>query len=379
MPDGKDENPEESEEESGHLQMSDEDFLNAPFPEESVEETEQEEEATTEKQEEETETPAEDEPANTDDSEESNAEEPTQEDTPENSKQDAKDDGKSDKETEAEAISDIDYKAEYEKLVTPFKANHKNIQVNNVDDAINLMRMGANYNKKMQGLKPNLKLMKMLENNDLLSEEKLSYLIDLNKKNPEAVKNLLKDSGLDPLDIDLEKEIDYKPATYTVNDNEVELDTVLDDIRETESFNTTIDIISNKMDESSKQVLLKEPKLIQVINDQVQSGIYGQIMGVVDNERMLGRLAGLSDLEAYKTVGDAIHAKGGFNKQTPNSNSEAPAEVNQNNSAQESKRKAKKKAASNTKSNPVKSKKDDFNPLAMSDEEFEKATANTFI
>ena len=67
---------------------------------------------------------------------------------------------------EAEVASgkELDYKAEYEKLLKPFKANGRDIQVGSVDDAIALMQMGANYNKKMAALKPNMKLLKMLEN-----------------------------------------------------------------------------------------------------------------------------------------------------------------------------------------------------------------------
>ena len=89
-----------------------------------------------------------------------------------------------------------DYKAEYLRLLAPFKANGKEIAVSTVDDAISLMQMGANYNKKMAGLKPSLKMLKLLENSGLLSEEKISYLIDLEKKNPAAINKLIKDSGI---------------------------------------------------------------------------------------------------------------------------------------------------------------------------------------
>ena len=89
----------------------------------------------------------------------------------------------------------VDYKAEYDRLVAPFKANGREITVKSVDDAIALMQMGANYNKKMSALKPNLKLMKLLENNGLLDETKIGFLIDLEKKNPDAINKLIKDSG----------------------------------------------------------------------------------------------------------------------------------------------------------------------------------------
>ena len=131
---------------------------------------------------------------------------------------------KAEKETQA-----VDYEAEYKRLLAPFKANGREIQVKSVDDAVALMQMGANYNKRMAALKPNLKMLKLLENNGLLSKEKISYLIDLEKKNPAAINKLVKDSGLDPMDLDAEKAGEYKPKIHSVDDREIDLDTVLDE------------------------------------------------------------------------------------------------------------------------------------------------------
>ena len=141
----------------------------------------------------------------------------------------------------------IDYEAAYKKLTAPFKANGREIQVTSVEDAVSLMQMGANYNKKMAALKPNLKLMKLLENNGLLNEEKLSYLIDLEKKNPEAISKLVKDSGVDPLDISAEKAGGYKPGNHAVNDTEVELDQVLDEIKDSSKYVETLDVVTREL------------------------------------------------------------------------------------------------------------------------------------
>jgi hypothetical protein len=269
----------------------------------------------------------------------------------------------------------FDYEGEYKKLLAPFRANGREMSVNNVDDALSLMKMGANYNKKMAGLKPNLKLMKMLSNNDLLDEGKLSYLIDINKKDPDAIAKLLKDSGIDPLEVDVEKSADYHPKTYTVEDDEVELDGTLDNIRDTKSYAATMDIIGNKWDESSKRVLFANPHIIEVINDHVGSGVYDQIHQVIESERMLGRLKGVSDIEAYKAIGDKIQAAGGF------TDSVVPTETTTPILSQPAKKKPidpnlkkRKKAAAATKSSPAKGIPTDFNPLNMSDEEFAKVS-----
>ena len=285
-------------------------------------------------------------------------------------------------ESDVDSEEEIDYKVQYEQLLSPFKANGKDIKVDTVEDARSLMQMGANYNKKMAALKPNLKVVKMLDNHGLLDEQKLSYLIDLSKQDPEAVKKLVKDSGIDPLDIDTDN-IAYRPNAYNVSDSEVALDGILDDIRDTSTFNTTIDIIGNKWDEASKDMIAKDPNIIKVINEHVGSGIYKKVSEVVERERILGRLSGLSDIEAYKQVGDAINSSGGFGdpvqvtKTQPTSISKSNS-VNKANNPVDPKLKVKRKAAGSTKSKPSKAKPQ-FDVLSMSDEEFEKMSSSKFV
>jgi hypothetical protein len=291
-------------------------------------------------------------------------------------------DSDSPEETDIDSTEEIDYKVMYEELLSPFKANGRDMKVDTVEDARTLMKMGANYNKKMSVLKPHLKMVKMLDNHDLLDEEKLSYLIDLSKKDPEAIKKLVKDSGLDPLDIDTSN-IAYKPNAYNVTDNEVVLDGILDDIRDTSSFNTTIDIIGNKWDEASKDMIAKDPGIIKVINEHVGSGIYKKVSEVVERERILGRLGGLSDIEAYKQVGDAINSNGGFGdpvqatKPQPVSTSKSNS-VNKANIPVDPKLVNKRKAAGSTKSQAGKAKPE-YDILNMSDEEFEKLSSSKFV
>jgi hypothetical protein len=272
----------------------------------------------------------------------------------------------------------VDYEAEYKRLLAPFKANGREIQVGSVDDALSLMQMGANYNKKMAGLKPSLKLMKMLENNGLLSEEKIGFLIDLEKKNPEAINKLVKESGINPMDLDAEKAGEYKPKTHTVDDREMELDTVLDDIQSTPSYNRTLAIVSKEWDGKSKQVIADQPQLLKLINDHVERGIYDLISKEVESGRMLGRLNGLSDIEAYRQVGDAIQARGGFNHLGSSQGKPSPAPVvvqPKPKKVDDDKLNDKRRAASS--STPVVSSAvaKEFNPLSLSDEEFNKLSA----
>lgn len=360
---------------SNPLSLSDDEFLNTPLPEEESEIVE--EETIEEEEQEEVEEEITDEPE--DDSDE---DEPAQAGS---SPEEESDEGSSDVNTEEETTekvkqdveeSTVDFKTEYEKLLRPFKANGKEVKVDSVDEAIQLMQMGANYTKKMAALKPGLKVLRVLEDNGLMDEGKLGFLIDLSKKNPDAINKLIKDSGIDPLDIDVNNSTEYKPSSYTVDDKELELDAVLEEISSTSAYSRTIDVVSNKWDVTSKKVLLSNPTIIRVINEHIEHGIYDQITSVIEKERMLGRLTGLSDLEAYKEIGDALYAQGKFGvaNQAPVAKKVVkPAPK----VSEDPTLKARKKAAGLTQSKPTTSKvTEDFNPLALSDAEFEKYLAN---
>lgn len=365
--------------------MSDEDFLHMDLPEYSEEDTEasaqaEEAEVADDTYEEEESQDTDDDLEETSDKEDSDLEEDSNEDTglenKEETSTEANEEDVTEESVEEDTKDEIDYKKAYEELTKPFKANGKEIKVESIDEAITLMKMGANYNKKMAALKPSLKILKMLENNSLLDENKLSYLIDLEKKDPKAINKLIKDSGIDPLDVDVDNEVDYTPKSYSVSDNQIELDSILEELRESEGYHKTIDIIGNRWDKESREVILSNPSLIKVINNHVEAKVYDEVIAQVDKRRMLGQLQGMSDIEAYKLVGDELFLNQA-NQQSVKPVVKKPVVTKQ--IKVDPTVKSKKLAASPTKSGKnVKSDIEDLNPLAMSDEDFEKFIAGKY-
>lgn len=287
-------------------------------------------------------------------------------------------------EATAEVTAPVDYKAIVDKLFSPIKANGREIKVENIDDAISLMQMGLNYNKKMAAIKPNLRLMKMLETHGLLDEGKLSYLIDLEKKNPEAINKLIKDSGMDPLDLSAEKANEYKPGTYGVDEQTLELDTVLSELEDSPGYGRTLTVVSKEWDGTSKAAIVAKPELLKLINSHVETGIYDMIATAVERERTFGRLKGLSDIEAYRQVGDAMDARGEFNKLFPEQQKETPnvPVIVQPKPKQvdDGKVKDQKRAASSTRTTvPSAAPNADFSPLGLSDEEFMKQMNSKYL
>lgn len=267
--------------------------------------------------------------------------------------------------------------AQLAKILAPFKANGRDIKVENVDEAITLMQMGANYNKKMAALKPSLKIMKFLENNQLLDEEKLSFLVDIHKKDPAAINKLIKDSGIDVMDLDASKADGYKRTTASVDDREIELDAVLKDLEDSPTHTKTLNIVAKEWDSESKSQIAARPQLIKLIDNHVQTGIYELINTETIRQRALGKLDGVSDIEAYRRIGDAMAAAGRFNHLEVESQGQPEPKVpvvvpakpkKQDDEALNNKR----RALSPSKAAVSAKVPDDFNPLGLSDAEFMK-------
>jgi hypothetical protein len=275
--------------------------------------------------------------------------------------------------------TEFNYESAYKEVTKPFKANGSDMQVSDPQDIVRLMQMGANYQKKMAQMKPNLKVIKMLENNGLLDEAKLHNLIDLSKKDPVAVAKLIKESGIDPLDVDTDASTDdYKPTDYSVSDKEYDLDQVLDGIKESPSFSKTIDVLTKEWDEGSKATVSDNPTIISVINAHMENGVYDKVNSVMQQEKALGRLDGISDVDAYKQIADQLQKDGILEPVTDSPKAANVSQENDDKSKADAERKNKRNAAAPAKHAPSgkdKGNSEDF--LGLSDDEFMKKYGTT--
>ena len=284
------------------------------------------------------------------------------------------------------------FEALYGKIMAPFQANGKKIELKSPEEAIQLMQMGANYTRKLQEMAPHRKLITMLGNHGLLDESKLSFFIALDKKDPEAIKKLIMDSGIDPLDIDTKIEPAYQEGSYQVTDQEVAFRTQLDDLTSTDEGKLTLKVITNDWDQVSKDMLWEQPEVFPIIRQHRESGIYTMITEEMDRRRTLGQLPPTTPfIEAYKVVGDELDAQGAFkplfgpeqgSEQNGSGDSQSGVSAEKPTPAVVATRAAaprptvdngdKAGAASPTRTAPGKAA--EFkNPLAMSDDDFMKA------
>lgn len=264
----------------------------------------------------------------------------------------------------------IDYKAFYDDLMKPFKANGKEVTPRNKEDVIALMQMGANYTKKMQALAPMKRVFESL-NKANIKEEDINFLIDINNGDKEAIKQLLTKHKVDPMDLDLES-TNYVPKDNMVTDKELEFSDALLDI--SESVPIIRDIMENKWDKESRSELLRNPNLMRALHEEIQLGRFDEIQKMLETERMYGRYKGVSDIQAYSDIVTKwVADKEAKNKQEALSK-EADLKKQEENKVNKSK-------AAPTKSKPKTSKGSLSNSdlLSLSDDEFDKLNLKDIV
>jgi len=289
--------------------------------------------------------------------------------------------GKTEETTDSD---EINFESAYKELMAPFRAARKEVKLENIEDARRLMQMGVDYSRKMELMKPHLRVLRTLDKAGLTDPEQVNFLIDLHAKNPDAIKKLLKDSSIDPMDLDLEDSKPYKPNAHVIGDTELALSEAFDSISDSPKYQAVLTTFDG-MDTVSKQQLQDNPSVIPVITQHLEAGIYEKVWAKVETERMFGRLAGLSDLDAYYTVGEAMHKAGvlGGTPQDatsqPGSTDQSSAQGNGSPTGKKPNANSQKRAASPVRGRAAQAGKKMPNLAAMSDEEIEKLDLSTLL
>jgi hypothetical protein len=216
------------------------------------------------------------------------------------------------------------YEAEKEKLsriLGPLKANGKTINIDSVDDVVKLMQKGANYTRKTQALAAYKKTITLLEDNNLLEDNKLNNLIDIVSGNKEAIIELLKTNNIDPLDLTQEILDDnkYTPTEYSkrISQEDITKDLQLEEyLNEFTSDNTgkeIVNIVYNEWDKESQKIALNNPEWFDTIKQHKNAGIYDIITSEIEKRKVVEGKYAKNFLQAYHSIGTELEKQGRFN------------------------------------------------------------------
>jgi len=203
-----------------------------------------------------------------------------------------------------------------ERIFGTIRANGRDMQVKNVDEAIRLIQMGANYSQKRAADKKNLSYVKVLEQHGLLDHEKLSYAVDLLAGKPEAIGKLLKDSKIDVHELDDDKVAAYRSQSRAPSEATMAIEEVVSELEGNEHFNRLVGDMRT-WDTQSQALLGQHPQSLAQLTEQVESGIYDKVMDEVNRQQVLGQHKGVPLMQVYNQIGQEMAAAGAFNAPAP--------------------------------------------------------------
>lgn len=269
----------------------------------------------------------------------------------------------------------IDYKSEYEKITAPFKASGRTIQVRDSNEVISLMQKGVDYTKKQQALKPRLKELQILENQNMLGDN-LGYAIDLFNGNTKALAKLIKERNIDISELspnmygdEENNSPDYTPTNYSISDAEMRLKDVELTLKDSPNFQRLFTTLTD-LDDDSKAKFRNNPDLLLRLNEHMESGLYDQIQNELEHRRIVGDASvdGMNFYDAYTAVGNEILAYNAkVAQQQQQQQQQQYAEQYQQQQLQQKKNSAK---STNSRSVGRTSNPMMYDPLTCSDEEF---------
>jgi len=228
------------------------------------------------------------------------------EDSEQADSEDNTEDNQPSEEEQTDAATAEQMKEAYDLLfANPIKASGREVQIRNPQHAKNFIEMGMDYNRKMQSMKPHLKALKTLEKEGLLDdEETLNLLLEVKHGNKDALKRLIAESDIDPLEFADEAAIkvgkDYQPQNHLVSEREVEIEEALDAIRNSDFKEKTLDVMTKEFDKKSREIISDNPSYIVALNRDMETGAYDAVMDAMNYKRDMRKVpTGMSDMELY--------------------------------------------------------------------------------
>ena len=181
-----------------------------------------------------------------------------------------------------------------------FKANGKEYEF--TEDEVReqfpkIFGQAMDYTRKMQAIKPWRKTIDAIEGAQL-SHEDVNLMIDVLKGDKDAVAAVLKRTGVDALDLDVEASR-YVPKDYGRDDKALAVKDVIEEISGDAEYSTTYKILSKEWDDSSFREMTSDPDLIKLLHIDVKSGMYDRVQPIAEKLKVYDR-GKRSNLDYYK-------------------------------------------------------------------------------
>lgn len=320
----------------------------------------------------------------------------------EQTEEDENDDNKADeedtKDTSEEAFmyNGVDLKKFYEEVaLAKFTANGREVEgFKDPKDLIRAQQMLHGYSDKMKVVKENKKFLKPLQERDLLNNpDKFNLAMSLIDGDEDAIKKVLKDKGIDPMELDLE-EVNYIPKNTLPSDAQLLIEESVSQAKNLgieDKFNKAL---GQDFDDASLKEFVDNGAVRNDLMQHLQDGTYDIVQNEIRNMELLdstGQLDNMNSIEKYRMAVVRLREKNAANQPVKETEPEkvavdkvAEEKAEKERLAEEARFKkeaaakerkaaeARKKAASVSKKKAVKTKVKPVEPEALRGDEFKK-------
>ena len=152
------------------------------------------------------------------------------------------------------------------------------------------------YTKKTQALKEYRRTIDIVQNAGL-SDNDLNLFADVLKGDKDAIAAVLKRTGVDALDLDVEN-VNYAPKNYGRNDTELAIKDIVDDISADKEYVITHNILEKQWDSKSREKFIEDPNMIRGLHIDVKSGLYDKLNPIMQKLKIYDGNS-KSDLDYY--------------------------------------------------------------------------------
>jgi hypothetical protein len=199
--------------------------------------------------------------------------------------------------------------------VTKTRANGVDYEFTNNEKLAMFDKMfpqATDYTKKMQQIKPWRKTIDAIEQAKL-GQNDVNLMIDVLKGDKDAIAAVLKRTGVDALDLDVDNS-DYVAKDYGRNDTELNIKDIVDEISGDPEYRVTHNVINKQWDEKSVEAFVEDPNMIRLLHTDVKSGVFDQVSPIANKLKIYDG-GTKSDLDYYKMAAQQYFA-GQKEKQT---------------------------------------------------------------
>ena len=219
-------------------------------------------------------------------------------------------------ETEDESVKteEINYKEFYEKVaLAKFTANGREVEgFKNPEDLIRAQQMLHGYSDKMKVFKEYKKFLKPLEERGVVADpEKFNLAMSLLDGDPEAIKKILKEKNIDPMELDLE-DIQYSPKNRLPSNTQLLIEETYEQAENLGVGDRFNKVISKDWDIPSLQEMVNNPAVRADLLQHLKDGTYDVVQAEIKRMELLdstGMLDSMNSVEKYRTAVGRLQQK----------------------------------------------------------------------